>query len=58
MLTGHPSDNDFNDKSVIWEHDSSEIAANFEQCLLSGSVAESEIFLHSAKSKCSMLWQC
>lgn len=58
MLTGHPSESDFNDKSVIWEHDSSEIAANFEQCLLSGSVAASEILLHSVKSKCSMLWQC
>lgn len=58
MLTGHPSDKDFNDKSVIWEHDSKEMTANFGQCLLSGSVAASEIFLQSVKSKCSMLWQC
>jgi len=43
---------------VISEHDSSEIAVNLGQCLLNGSIAASVIFLHSVKSKCSMLWQC
>lgn len=57
-LTGHPSDKAFIDKSVISEHDSSEIAVNLGQCLLNGSIAASVIFLHSVKSKCSMLWQC
>lgn len=58
QLTGHPSDNDFSDKSEICEHDSSEMLVNLLQCLLSGSVAASVIFLHSVRSKCSMLWQC
>jgi hypothetical protein len=58
VLTGHPSDKDFSDKSDMCEHDSSEMLDNLLQCLLSGTVAASEIFLHSAKSKCSMLWQC
>lgn len=57
-LTGHPSDKDFSDKSDICEHDSSETLVSLLQCLLSGSVAASVIFLHSVKSKCSILWQC
>lgn len=57
-ITGHPSDNAFNDKSDICEHDSRKIADNLKQCLLNGSSAASVIFLHSVKSKYSMLWQC
>lgn len=58
LLTGHPSDKAFMDKSVINEHDSNEIAVNLGQFLLNGSIAASVIFLHSVRSKCSILWQC
>lgn len=43
---------------MICEQDSREIAANLGQFLLNGSVAESVIFLHSVKSKCSIFRQC
>lgn len=56
-LTGQPSDIYFKLSSVILEHDCKLIAANLTQFLLIDCVDISVIFLHSDKSKFSMLGQ-
>lgn len=57
QLTGQPSDIYLRLLSVMFEQESRLMAVSLLQYLLMSVIELSVIFLHSDRSRCSMLWQ-